>query len=1522
MAADYSANEGSLQSNNESLSSEYRKGAVQELSIGPVCNSRALNAETSGGELELSPSGPVLKTLDHAEVVVTNDAVPRVNIKVEQAKKDEYIDVHFVKIGEGDLGDKTTSIGVSSERDESANEDLPFHCEDCSDTFGDKEVYLEHCSKHIHDGPIVCLDTDSQWDDLLVSTDRGQKTLFCALCGEMFSSSKEFFAHQLKHRNQVIKHGTNAGFEQGVIRQKLFECKDCGKAFASVGRCLNHQRSHKLASKSVFHQLDHLQKKSFQCPICGRSYSRASALDAHRLCHEVKLVKSKTCDTKKPPGPTEDNGSSCEQIEDHQQKFVQCFCGKSFRNISGLLTHKRFSTSCSEGKVKEEVKHPFECSECGKTFGRSMALLCHQRWHKRREQVSSGQPYKCKECGKGFTLFAFYNKHQRLAHSEELPAKSFLNEVYQLKKKAFECQDCGRQFSRASALQSHQLSHTDVFLDIMEKDSKTSAAMQTVKKYGNARDMKDDVAFVTTMYSQKISHTQVQERDLIYSDTLNTAKEPEVIDIDYEVVRITGSDDYEKSSGLQDQNPDLELVCESDQEDKDDFDYSSSLTTESTFSLQVNPEIDVKLVQTDYEHLNDGLINDQKICKSHPEEPVKLNCSHCDQTFVTALSLRQHMRWHKEELETPTKNALMECEVSGHESASKSAHYFHMQKHDDKVPYKSISYQVANLQKNNIKCEECGMCFSRLSALHSHQQHHSKKPFMCLQCDRSYTNARSLYYHWKVCNGRKLRNNNDKDKKEKHFNPTKSLLGPKFHHCKKCGKGFWSLGAFYHHKQNHSQCANVETARPADTSDPENGHVRRKKRGRRGGQKKEHPMFRTPSDSKKKHKCEVCGKSYHLLACFLKHQLSHDRQPPVKSFDYQVEQLKKNSYQCPCCGKAFSRAMALQFHMKSHGFETRLPVTESSDLPLSFEVPPCPTCQVDFTCESELLNHMKHCSKPRDEVEYPQKCKKMVIKEQDVSSHDNEDVLICETSHSIGSTNKQKPCLASDLKYKCQECSRSFSVIGALNFHKRIHCIGYVSKRNLRAEQAKRPKVAKIKVEKHLARTPFMCTECGRYFTSNSGLGTHRRWHRDKTFARFLSKSYKKCSRTVKSVDGGPYLCNLCGKGFFYLCVLRRHQKHHPLIKNQPQKEKEAETAESNGNFSCPQCQMSFPTVSLLTIHFENHHIKPAETEKPQSDILPTEESSPPITQSYTPTKQEKTNVQYHQCSYCAKRFLNVRGLRAHKWQKHLNVERQPTASLEEHPNVVNCSACYKPFASEWAVQNHKMFCRASNADLKQFMEEEPAQKSRNVELSTKCIFKCDKCAKAFSSEEKLNAHKEVVKTRPHCCALCCRGYWTESQLLQHLAWHNEVHHQLPAELQYRLNASMAPGSSDKLQASLHISTYMVKQPVALSNLQTNSHKCQPCDKTFLSQQAFQQHQVVHQIEESDHCALFPQIQSDVRDLNDHHHEGLGDKVVKGSTLVPQRSGFVNLTCIECGISFKQEMELHQHYIKHARGEF
>lgn len=115
MAAVYSDKDCSLQSSNESLSSEHKKGAAQEANIDSLSNSKAGNAKNTDGGMELCPRGPISKDQDHAEVV----AVPTVKIKVEQVEEDECVVVHMDEVEQEDLSDMLTSKAESSERDES-----------------------------------------------------------------------------------------------------------------------------------------------------------------------------------------------------------------------------------------------------------------------------------------------------------------------------------------------------------------------------------------------------------------------------------------------------------------------------------------------------------------------------------------------------------------------------------------------------------------------------------------------------------------------------------------------------------------------------------------------------------------------------------------------------------------------------------------------------------------------------------------------------------------------------------------------------------------------------------------------------------------------------------------------------------------------------------------------------------------------------------------------------------------------------------------------------------------------------------------------------------------------------------------------------------------------------------------------------------------------------------------------------------------------------------------------------------
>ncbi|CDQ80623.1 unnamed protein product [Oncorhynchus mykiss] len=1395
--------------------------------------------------------------------------VSAVTIKDEGGDEQESEDVSE------NLTKKTENSANKPAKDDSTDGDGLFRCLDCEEVFGEEAAYQEHQHEHTHDGPIVCLDSDSHLDGLLVSESGGQRTLCCALCGRKFADSRGFYSHQVKHRNEALKQSTpvlqstpvaqstvgpqsTPDQSMGVAKQYVYECEDCGKSYTSMGSFISHTRSHKQASKSVFHELAHLKKKSFECQTCGRCYSRSSALDAHRRCHEVKLIpKSRKRDAEKQPPAeepafaTEDSNKASEQVDEAQENLFGCSCGKTFRAQSGLKTHQRFSHNekCSPEKLKRKP-NKFDCSECEKTFSTYAGMLCHQRYHMKRGG-SGGKRFPCEECDKVFTTLTFYYKHQRLAHTQETPAKSFLHQVCQLQKKAFECQECGLRFSRASALQSHRLCHNDVFGQTEKEFQPQTSPLPQHKLLLDNKTETETFALGAIVYPQDTLQTPVTERDPCFYETDGDAEADGTDDVNVEVISISASDgsvrDEEESQ--QELNPDLELLCESDQEGKEEMD---------AVTLKSKPEIDLKIVQIDFPPFVGEGTQTEKVQGLDP--PKRFNCPECYRWFTSAASLRSHKLWHRVDGKkrwNPEKD-LFKCDFCGFDTTHRKTYHNHMRKHDGRKPHKSVLYQLAGLQKNSFKCEVCGKCFSRMSALHSHQQQHPKsKAHPCPDCEKTYSNASGLYNHRKSCHAPTPTQDEVSDTKTEVFNPKKTLLGPTVY-CERCGKGFWSLGAYAHHKQNQAPCAHLkEKNEPTVSSHSVNGppHVRGKvacpvcrKTFRHQGIMKSHMRKHENGN----HRCELCSKSFRMFSSLLRHQVVHNAQilpPPIKSFQHQVEQVKKNAYSCPDCGKLFSRAKALKFHMKSHGYETDYSASSPKSA-LELEGLKCSTCLSHFSNKSSLHTHQKQCGK-----------KNTVIK-----SH-KEDI---ETNESL-TLKKAATINTTDLKYKCKECERSFAVVGALNFHKRIHVLGHKSK-------------VKPKLKFQVAAIPEE------------------------------PKQPKKVEQTTK------------------------------------------------GQFCCPECGRHLQGDQSMTMSIEEVPEQPA-TSHSKSEVIP--------------LKKPKLKSNLHQCPHCDMSFLKVRGLRAHKWQAHsqgkkvkskgtlaesgdstkgnelineskdLVTENKGTVVITEHfvtknKNAVGrrrkkgrpglksipCVDCGKRYSSSGALYNHKKICgvlkQEVNPGMAEVVEEEPSPPTRLYEQTIKYLFKCDKCGKAFPTEEQLGTHKDLAKSRPHSCALCCRGYWTEAQLQQHLAWHDEVRRRLPTELRYRLSASVSTGP-----AKLNVPLPDLKAKSSLKPLPTrpsrpqNSHKCQHCGKAFLSPGALHKHEAQHDSDGSYRCSLCPRTFSEIRDLIDHHQECMGDDKVQRDPYTAVSSRDTDgLTCIECGMRFSRELELHQHYIEHARGAY
>lgn len=1411
---------------------------------------------------------------------------------------------------------------------------------------------MEHRHQHLQESVLL----DIQLDGLNDTEKDNGTTNFCTSCSLSFVEPSEFHWHMERSHRQTSHQESSSKINSEMTKQHTYECPDCGKCYGVIGHFLNHQRSHRQASKSVFHDLEHLKKKSFQCESCGRNYSRASALDAHRRCHEEKLVKARNrasgdaCHTEESVVESK----PAEKLKDDSTEEVfKCSCGKAFTALLRLKTHQRFSrnSQCSPEEMKEKPKKScseFYCSECKKAFNGHIALFNHQRWHANHSNESATR-FPCEECGKVFMTLTFYYRHQRMVHSEETPAKSFHHQVCQLQKKAFECKDCGLKFSRASALHSHQLHHTDVFSET-EKEAQMGASLLPQQKTVESE-------------TKEVEREQAESGNQLpvsIAEDLHAESDEEVESYgDFNVQVISASESEEEP--IQDMNPDLELLCESDQEVRDDEED----TVLSPSNADSKPEMNLKIVQIDFEVADVQCAQIAKEAETNTTEE-RFHCPECYRWFTSASSLRVHRMWHgirKRRQQTQGQSvAAYTCDACGHQDSSFAAHCSHIEQHKNADTNDAL-YQAEELGKKKLTCDDCGKCFSRLSALVSHQLHHPKrKQFQCPDCMMSYSHAATLFNHMKNCSTRKEQNIASA---KKEYNPKKTLLGPKIYHCEQCGKGFWSLGAYSHHKQSQTQCADLRLRKGLTGSlHSVNGHPRSSVKvacpvcGRKFRHKGIMALHMRKHENGN-HKCELCNRSFRLFSSLLRHQVVHSDQllpPPVKSFQHQVEQLKKNTYSCPDCGKLFSRAKALQFHMKSHGYETGYsPSSPRSTVTL--EDLQCATCFAHFNNKASLKAHRRLCIKR--EIQFD--CKKE-------SSENNHSLKLHEGSMDLSmresslqatvkaeinelnigdeKTENQRDAgnvenlSTADMKYKCKKCDRRFSVVGALNFHKRIHTKGYKSVAKAKLSMSlmlKKPK------PDNQSKGPFHCSECERRFMSNSALGSHKRWHKEKTFPQTSLEDDDLKSASHKT-EGGPFQCHKCGKQFFNLRVLQRHQVFNPQCQTKAEPEAdskqhpEARNAQSSrdGEFSCPQCNQVFEQGSLLAAHYKNEHSDVLETaDNERNEWVMADQVSEKLDNfSGRDSVSAMQKPKAHQCPLCSMTFAKARGLRAHKWQAHSKKTKRKNqfsfhAEKESHVSSSDVKAsnnsqtsnsiinpgknipvgrgkkkissdplpvksvsyadCWEQCSSAGPPIDHKkMFLEVKQESKQEIRTPETTGEvslplSRQSEHTAKCLYKCNKCGKAFPTEEQLGAHKSKAKSRPYCCALCCQGFWTESQLQQHLAWHDEVRCRLPNEVRYRLSAAM---TSKPLKPSSPPADCKGKSfPPSSSSQSTlnqdsqsqSSHKCHHCGKAFLSPSALQKHETQRCKRDSYHCSICPRTFSEIQDLIDHHQECIGN---------------------------------------------
>ncbi|XP_014381940.2 zinc finger protein 449-like [Alligator sinensis] len=263
----------------------------------------------------------------------------------------------------------------------------------------------------------------SQYIQVVLKLQTGEKQWPCPECGKTFINSARLLQHQqahtrekpfpcpdcwrgfLRRRDLVIHQRSHTG-------EVPFSCPDCGEGFLRHYDLAAHRKSHmetwphqcpkcdrrfRKRSLLVNHQRTHLQDDRYKCPECGEGFKRPGQLEMHRYSHM-------------------------------EEKPHTCFrCGESFSHRSLLMAHQ----SSHPGDA------PFHCADCGKGFTRHPDLLVHRRIH------TGERPFPCHECGIGFSRSSDLENHQSI-HMGQQPHK---------------CPDCGKGFRESVHLLAHCKSH-------------------------------------------------------------------------------------------------------------------------------------------------------------------------------------------------------------------------------------------------------------------------------------------------------------------------------------------------------------------------------------------------------------------------------------------------------------------------------------------------------------------------------------------------------------------------------------------------------------------------------------------------------------------------------------------------------------------------------------------------------------------------------------------------------------------------------------------------------------------------------------------------------------------------------------------------------------------------------------------------------------------------------------------------------------------------------------------------------
>ncbi|KAM4544933.1 PR domain zinc finger protein 15 isoform 3-T3 [Odontesthes bonariensis] len=489
----------------------------------------------------------------------------------------------------------------------------------------------------------------------------------------------------------------------------------------------------------------------------------------------------------------------------------------------------------------------------------------------------------------------------------------------------------------------------------------------------------------------------------------------------------------------------------------------------------------------------------------------------------------------------------------------------------------------------------------------------------------------------------------------------------------------------------------------------------------------------------------------------------------------------KRVYRCSLCNKVFQNSSNLNRHIRSHGDKL-------------FR---CDECDKLFSRKESLKQHIsyKH-SKNVPDQDYKYKCntcEKSFRLENALKFHNcRTGTLHCFLAqvisfrpHPVRFDSLFLLPSPDDKTFQCDICSRFFSTNSNLSKHKKKHgeklysceiCNKMFYRKDVMQEHHRRHSVGPKPMKKEelevngeegtkYRKEPSPCPICGKVFSCRSNMNKHLLTHGDK-----------------------KYTCEICGRKFFRVDVLRDHIHVHfkdIALMNEQEREgfikkigisaddsdetddDEEEDDPEHHKYNCKKCQLSFAKGKEYLKHIMEQH-------------------------------KEKG----YGCGICGRRFA----LKA-TYNAHLVIHREQLPDPAVQKYIHPCEICGRIFNSIGNLERHKII--------------HTGVKSHG----------CDTCGKSFARKDMLKEHLRVHDdNRDYLCAECGKGMKTKHALRHHMKLHKGIKEYECKECNRKF--------AQKVNMLKHY-----KRHTGIKDFM-----CELCGKTFSERTTLETHKLIHTV--------------------------------------------------------------------------